>query len=467
MKDLVFRKYDIRGKIGSEIDIDRMYDLGRALAYYFMEKNPDVQRVAIGMDGRTHSPIIKSHLCQALTDSGLDVVFVGVCTSPVLYYTLFTKSFDAGLMVTASHNPKEYNGIKICFNKKMIWGDEVQKIKDIFKAGKKIDSDEIGSYAEEAMIDPYIDFIKDKFPLLVGMELSAVADCANGAAGTVMPKLIEKMEWKKVKLLFEEVDGDYPNHEADPVEPENMRFVKDALAHTDAQVGVGFDGDCDRMAPMTKDGQLISGDKLLAIYSQPLLQKNPGTAIVFDVKASQGLVDLVNQWGGKPVMSPSGHSIVKKLMAEHGSLLGGELSCHFFFADRYFGYDDGVYAMMRLFEIMQETGKSLKELASMFPQKIISPEIRMQCSDEKKFEIVEDVKLLFAKRDDVTLITIDGIRVVMEYGWGILRVSNTQPVVSMRFESDTQSGLQKVKEDFYHVMKPHFDKTFLKEQIGI
>ena len=299
------------------------------------------------------------------------------------------------------------------------------------------------------------------------MELSAVVDCGNGVGGTVMPLLIKKMGWKNVKLLFEEVDGDYPNHEADPVVPENMSFVKKVLAQDDIEVGIGFDGDCDRMAPMTKEGQLISGDVLLSVYSYSILKANPGASIVFDIKASQGLVELLEKWGGKPIMSPSGHSLIKKHMNANNSLLAGELSCHFFFADRYFGFDDAIYAMMRLFEIMIESGKSLSQLVSVFPKKLNSPEIRIQCSDENKHQIIEDAKSLFATRDDVTLITIDGIRVIMDYGWGILRVSNTQPVVSLRIESDTQEGFKKVKEDFYNAMKPHFDQDILKREIGI
>jgi len=467
MKDSIFRKYDIRGKVGTEIYLDKVYDLGLALAHYFLQKNPELKTVAIGMDGRTHSPDVKLHLAKAMNDSGLDVFFIGVCPSPVLYFTLFNKNIDAGLMITASHNPKEYNGIKICLNKKMVCGDEIQKIKGFFKEGESTIAFIKGSYSEQDMIEPYVAWMKEHFKHLVGMDLSAVVDCANAVGGTVMPKLIKAMEWKNIKLLFEEVDGDYPNHEADPVIAENMRFVKDILLMSDIDVGIGFDGDCDRMAPMTKDGELVAGDTLLAVYAQQILKENPGAAIVGDIKASSGFIDVVKVWGGKPCLSPSGHAIVKKCMKQNDALLGGELSCHFFFADRYFGYDDGFYAMMRLFEIMIGLQKSLKELISVFPKKISLPEMRIKCADDKKEDIVEKVKTLFAKRDDVTLITIDGVRATMEYGWGILRVSNTQPVVSLRMESDTPEGLKKVKQDFYHAMKPHFDTCFLKEQINL
>ncbi|MFC1842827.1 phosphomannomutase/phosphoglucomutase [Candidatus Dependentiae bacterium] len=475
MQDNIFRKYDIRGKVGlgssAEFDLDKTYDLGMALAYFFLKHRPEIKTVAIGMDGRSHSPIIKDALRDAMQDSGLDVVFIGVCPSPVLYFTLHNKidnkNIDAGLMVTASHNPKEYNGIKICFNKKNVWGDQVQEIKELFKEKKRVLSGVKGSCCEQAVIPQYIQWLKKHFNNLVGMDLSVVVDCGNGVGGTIMPQLIEQMEWKNIQTLFQEVDGDYPNHEADPVVYENMRFVKEALEKTDAQIGIGLDGDCDRMAPMTKNGELVTGDKLLAVYAKPILQDNPGASIVCDIKASSGLLEIVENMGGKISLSPSGHSIVKKLMSEQGALLGGELSCHFFFADRYFGYDDAFYSMMRLFEILVKDKKSLQELISLFPKKISTPEMRIECADNKKKEVVQQVKLLFEKKPNVTLVTIDGVRAIMDYGWGILRVSNTQPAVSLRLESSTEEGLEKVKHDFYNAMSPHFDQDVLKEHMVI
>jgi len=465
MKDTVFRMYDIRGKVGSELVLDQMYDLGLALAYYFLRNKPETKTVVIGMDGRTHSPHIKNCLRDAMIDSGLDVIFIGVCPSPVLYFSLFNYDAQAGLMVTASHNPKEYNGIKMCLGKKMVWGQEVQKIKKLFHEKKRVLSNLKGLYVEKDIIGPYVDWMKEHFSHLVGMDLSAIVDCGNGVGGTVMPHLIKKMEWKKVKTLFEEVDGDYPNHEADPTVEKNMRFVKEALQKENYQVGIGFDGDCDRMTPMTKDGELVSGDKLLAVYAQAILKEHPGIGIVCDIKASSGLSEIVSQWGGTVYFSPSGHSIIKKYMNQHDALLGGELSCHFFFADRYFGYDDGFYAMMRLFEIMHNSNKSLKELVSVFPRRVSTSEMRIECPDNKKKEVVSGVTSLFEKRCDVTIVTIDGVRAIMDYGWGILRESNTQPVISLRLESDTQDGLKKVKEDFYNAMIPYFEDSVLKEYL--
>lgn len=493
MKENIFRQYDIRGKVGSELNLDSVYDLGLAIAFYFKRNKPGIKVVAIGMDGRSHSQNIKEDLSRAMLDSGLDVVFVGLCPTPVLYFAMFNQICgnrpEAGLMVTASHNPKEYNGIKICLDKKSVWGSEIQIIKNIYLDGKKAlagqsesekqskcsccceqkDYLKPGKYCEIEAIPVYLDWLKEHFKHLVGINISAVLDSGNGVGGALVPRLIEKFEWKNVKSIFDEVDGDYPNHEADPIVEENMRFVKEILQTTEVQVGVGFDGDCDRMAPMTKDGQLVTGDKMLAIFAEPILKEKEyaGSAIVCDIKASSGLEEIVQQIGGHVILVPSGVSNIKKHMVENNSPLGGELSCHFFFADKYFGYDDGFYAMLRLFEILESSGNSLGELVAKFPKKICTPEIRMDCPDDKKKEIVKQANSFFSKMPDAKIITTDGVKVVKSYGWGILRASNTQPILSLRFESGTQEGLDRIRQDFTQALKGYFDEKFLMEQIFI
>lgn len=466
MKDAIFREYDIRGKVDSELIIDEVYDLTRAIIYYFKKLDPEIKTIAVGMDGRLHSPAIKDEICRALTDSGLDVIYIGVCPSPALYFALHTLPVDGGLMVTASHNTKEYNGIKMCLAKSAVWGKQIKEIRNLYKEKKHIQTSKKGSMREQSIIKPYIDWLVDHFKNLKGFGISAVIDCGNGAAGTVMPQLIKAMDFKNVRLLYPEVDGTYPNHEADPTIPENMEDVKHILKTTDVELGLGLDGDCDRMAPMTKEGELVTGDKLLALFAQQVLQKNPGIAIVFDIKGSSGLVELLKKWGAKPIMSATGHTNIKNQMKEHNALLGGELSCHFFFKDRYFGYDDGIYAVLRLFEMLKETGKPLHELLQIFPKKFSSPEIRILCPDEKKHAIVESVKQLFINRDDVEIITLDGIRVNMPYGWAIVRASNTQPALSIRFEADSPVGLQKIKNEFIGLLKKYFDEALLQKEFG-
>ncbi|MEX0940904.1 MAG: phosphomannomutase/phosphoglucomutase [Candidatus Babeliales bacterium] len=465
MVDHIFRQYDIRGKVGSELYIKEVYDLVRAIACYFKNQNPNVKKIAVGADGRIHSPEIKEEVCRALQDSGIDVIFVGTCPTPVVYFSLFNLPVDGGLMITASHNGKEYNGIKICLGKDSVWGTQIQEIKHLYKQKKFCASTNVGNYTEYDVIAEYTDWLVNHFQHLVGMPLSVIIDCGNGAAGTVMPSLIKKMEWPNVSLLFEEVDGNYPNHEADPIIEKNMQAVKAAMLSENFQIGLGFDGDCDRMAPVTESGQLVSGDKLLALFAQEIIKKNSKAKIVFDIKCSSALSDLINQWGGKPCISASGHSIIKDQLKKQDALLAGELSCHFFFKDRYFGYDDGIYAALRLFELLQDSQKSLDELLTIFPQKYATPEIRIACPQEKMDEIVDSVKEYFAKDVQAEVITIDGIRVAMQHGWGLVRSSNTQPVICLRFESDSADGLNLLKKDFLQALTPYFTKEELYKEL--
>lgn len=507
MKENIFRQYDIRGKVGSELDLNQVYDLGLAIAVYFKENKKDIKTVAIGMDGRSHSKDIKESLTKAMQDSGLDVVFVGMCPTPVLYFCMFNevggKKPEAGLMITASHNPKEYNGIKMCLGKNSIWGQQVQVIKDMFFEKKRLLAAEViqgqnveqeskcekrgigfwscccscskkecslyekrGEYSEADAMTIYLNWLKKEFKHLIGCEISAVLDSGNGVGGVLVPRLVKEFGWKNVKTIFDEVDGNYPNHEADPIVEENMRFVKQILQESDIQVGVGFDGDCDRMGSMTKAGVLVTGDKMLSIFARPILaqEKYKGAVVVCDIKASSGLQESVEKMGGKVELAPSGVSNIKKIMQKNDSPLGGELSCHFFFADKYFGYDDAFYAMLRLFEILQNSGKTLDQLVAEFPVKISTHEIRMACPDDKKEYIVEKVKSFFSKVNDAKIVTTDGVKVIKSYGWGILRASNTQPVLSLRFESSTIEGLDKIRNDFIDVLKDDFDKDLLKRE---
>lgn len=467
MEDTVFREYDIRGIVGTELRIEAVYDVARAIAYYFVSNNPGVKTVAVGMDGRTHSPAIKGEVCRALVDSGLDVIFVGVCTSPVVYFSLHEFDVQAGIMITASHNPKEYNGLKLELGHTTLWGKHIQTIRDYYKQGLRIISDHKGSVREEAVIPRYVAWLKQQFAPLVGMQMSVIVDCGNGAGGTVMPQLVEAMEWTNVALLYPEVDGNYPNHEADPSSEKNMRDLRNALATHGARIGIGLDGDCDRMGAMSQQGWLVPADRLLALFARAMVAQHPGMSVVMDINASDGLVEALKQCGAQPHFSPCGAAIVKTVMEEHQALVGGELSCHFFFADRHPGYDDGIYAMMRLLEIVQETQESLEAMLSFFPVKYSSPVVRVPCLEEKKFAYVEYAKNYFAQRSDVTLITIDGVRVYTPYGWALIRASNTQPMLSLRFEADSADDLEKIKKDVVLSLRGTMDVTELCNRLGI
>jgi phosphomannomutase len=296
MQDIIFREYDIRGKVGTELIVDEMADLSCAIAYYFLAKNPETKKVALGMDGRTHSAAIKEQIVRGLTESGLTVEFIGVCTTPVMYFAMNTTDADAGLMITASHNPKEYNGLKIMLGKEGVSGSKIQEIKTLFHEKKRIVAPAQGDYNEKPLIPLYVAWLAQHFKHLKGWNIAAVVDCGNGAGGTVMPDLVDAMQWPRVTLLYAEVDGSYPHHEADPTIEKNMLDVKNILFSTDTALGIGLDGDCDRMAPMTKSGFLVPGDQLLALYAQEIVKKHPGANVVFDIKSSSALIEGAIQW---------------------------------------------------------------------------------------------------------------------------------------------------------------------------
>lgn len=466
MNDTIFREYDIRGIVNKELIIEQAYDLGKAIGTLLAQQNPTAKSILIGRDGRTHSQELTRQLSNALLDLGFDIIDVGLVPTPALYFGACVLKQSCALEVTASHNPKEYNGIKIW----QTWGDKIQQIKTIFKSKNFLpNAQKPGEIKTYDILSKYLEYLAERFDHLKQARLRVVIDCGNGPAGLVYPRLAEMMGWKDVSILFPEVDGNFPNHEADPTVPENMQDVGRKLASDDnLDFGIGLDGDCDRMNPMTKSGVLVPGDKLLALFAKEVLKSNPNASIICDIKSSSSLLEVLKQWGGNPHLSPSGHTMIKEAMEKHKALLAGELSCHFFFKDRYFGFDDGIYASLRLFELLLESKKSLDELLTVIPHKESSPEIRVACrTEEEKKEIVDHAKTYFAKRTDMEMITIDGVRAQAKYGWGLLRASNTQPVVSMRFESSTKEGLIQVKKDFYKVLQPFFNEKELKEKIGL
>ncbi len=463
MKDAIFREYDIRGIVDEELNISQVYDLGCAIAYYFKQENPNFKTLSVGMDGRTHSPAIKEAISKAFQNSGINILFLGLCPTPALYFSLYTLKVDGGIMITASHNGPEYNGMKICLGHTTIWGPELQAIKLLYKKKITVSDTQKATYAEYDIIPDYVSYLANAFRTIQNINVSAVIDCGNGVAATVLTDLIKAMKWQNVKLLFEKVDGTFPNHEADPTVAKNMVVLKRTVLSKEYKFGIGFDGDCDRMVPMTKEGDLVPGDQLLAVFAAKVISEHPGAGIVFDIKSSNGLIELIEKWGGNSIMAPSGHSIIKDMMFKHKALLGGELSCHFFFKDRYFGYDDGIYAMMRLIEQLFANNKSLKELISLFPQKYSSREFRLPCPDDKKNEIVAAIKKELETNPNTSLITIDGIRASFPFGWGIIRASNTQAALSMRFESETKKGLAKVIAFFRTLLTPYLTVQTLNE----
>jgi phosphomannomutase / phosphoglucomutase len=466
MKQTIFREYDIRGIVGTELIIEDVYDLGHAIAFYLLQLNSTVKKIAVGMDVREHSPAIKEHLCRALNDSGMDVVFIGICTSPMMYFATYTMPVDGGIMITASHNPKEYNGLKICLGTTSLWGKQIKEIGKLYQEKQHCIAQMPGNYTEHIIKDEYIAWHVQNFAHLKDMDMSGVIDCGNGAASIVIPDIVAAMGWENMQLLCCDPDFNSATHPADPTSLKNMQDVQQALRSSDAVVGIGFDGDADRMGAMTKEGELVPGDKLIALFAQPMIKEHPGMCVVYNVVCSDGLTELLHSWGAQTVITPVGHSVIEENMHKHQALLAGETSCHFFFKDRHFGYDDGVYAMFRLFELLIASKKSLSQLLNVFPLKVTSPEYRLPCDEENKYAMVQEMKGLFYQKKHVKIIAIDGVRVTTDYGWGLIRASNTQPVLSIRFEANTEQDLQHVKEDFISVLSIYFDDEYLREHLN-
>jgi phosphomannomutase/phosphoglucomutase len=458
MNDGIFRQYDIRGIIGSEFDITKTYDLGLAIAYRLKELKPIARTCVVGYDGRETSRPIAEALMQAMRASGFDVINIGLCATPVLYFARHNNGFDAGLMVTASHNPKEYNGIKICVDDRPVWGNDLQIIKRYFHEKKAVAAPQ-GAYTEQDMNAEYIAWLVNHFSDLKAYNADCVIDCGNGTTGPLITALIEGMGWQNVSVLFSEVDGTFPHHDADPIIADNMRFVKDVLSSSSHQCGIGLDGDGDRMSIMTRAGELIPGDVLLGLFATEL---SLNSSVIYDVKSSLALVNWIRSLQLIGYFSPSGHSLIHTLMREKNALLGGEFSCHFFFADDYFGYDDGLYAMLRFMRLIRRNGKTADQLYAEFPSYKSSPEIRIPCSEPNKKRILRDVEQHFLQRDDCCeIMTLDGVRVSMPYGWALVRISNTQPMLSVRCESQTVPGLQAIKRDVIAVLDRFFDHSVL------
>lgn len=461
-QDIIFKEYDIRGVVGSEFTVEDSYDIACAMGTYLLEKDAKIKTIAVGADGRIHSPSIKGRMIQALLERGFDVIDIGTCTTPVLYFSLHAAPVDAGLIITASHNPGQYNGIKLCRGTSKVSGPEIRRIRDLYASRQFIGiAEEPGKCQKVDIIAPYIETLKNLFPQLVGANLHAIVDCGNGAAGTVMPLLVKEMQWDNVALLYPEVDGTFPHHEADPTVERNMQDLKAKLLSSDASVGCGFDGDGDRMAPMAKSGKLVKGDQLLTIFSKQLLEQYPGSSVVFDISSSRLLHQVITNWGGKPVLSATGIVHVKKKMIEENAIIGGEISCHTIFNDRYFGFDDGIYSMMRLFELLQKTEKSLDELLADFPSAFSSPLYRLPCDQALCQKIIDVIQQHFSLRKDAEILTIDGLRINLPYGWAIVRQSKTEPVISMRYEGDTEEDLKVIKKEFYALINPHLNCSAL------
>jgi phosphomannomutase/phosphoglucomutase len=433
----IFREYDIRGIADTDLSSEVMPSIGLAIGSFLRTLN--CKKIAVARDCRMSSNRIHKDLCEALLKTGLDVIDVGLVPTPLLYFSCAYHKIDSGIMITGSHNPAEYNGLKICLKDGTIYGEQIQEIANFVKT-KKIISGE-GQYSTLNIEDTYINWVADNIQLK--NKLSIVVDSGNGMAGKIAPKLYKKLGCD-VKELFSELDGTFPHHHPDPTENKNLTHIMSELKNKKYHVGIAFDGDADRIGAIDSTGTPLFGDELLVIYSRELLKRKPGATIISDVKASNRLFSDIKEKGGVPLLWTTGHSLIKAKMKETGAELAGEMSGHVFFKDRFFGFDDAIYSGARLLEILSNTDKTPLELISDLPKSYSTAEIRIDCSDENKFEIVKRAKNKFIQMG-ISTNEIDGARLDFGDGWALVRASNTQPVLVERFEAQTEKKLQEIK----------------------
>ena len=436
MNPAIFREYDIRGVVGRDLTEDVVENIG--YAYGTLMKQARAEEIVVGRDVRLSSKSYSEALIRGIIGTGCNVLNVGTVPTPVLYFSIIHYRKSGGVMITGSHNPIEYNGLKLCKGISSIYGEEIQKIKKIIEAERFLTGK--GETDTDNPIQAYLEEILGK--VKVERPLKVVVDAGNGTTGEIAPELFRKLGCNVVEMYCEP-DGRFPNHLPDPTIPEFLTDLIARVKEEKADIGIGLDGDGDRIGAIDGKGNIIWGDKLLALFAREILKKKKNEKIIFDVKCSQALIEDVRAHGGIPIMWKTGHSLIKKKMKEEAAVLAGEMSGHMFFADNYYGYDDAIFAGARLLQLLSRTENSLNELVSEIPKYFATPETRLSCSDETKFHIVEKIKNHFKNKYEI--IDIDGVRILFPNGWGLVRASNTQPVLVARFEAKTEEELTQIK----------------------
>ena len=432
----IYREYDIRGVVDKDLTPEIVRRLGQGFGTHMAQLGR--KDLVVGRDGRLSSPSYGEALIGGLISTGCNIFDIGLCPTPVYYFSIFHLNKDGGMMVTGSHNPPEFNGFKVSVGKSTIFGEEIQKLGRLIEGAEFVNGQ--GNLSKSEIIQPYQDYIKKNIKLEKKMKV--VIDAGNGTAGVLAGTLLRDLGCE-VEELYCDVDGRFPNHFPDPTIPGNLKDLIERVKKFEADVGIGYDGDADRIGVVDDHGNIIWGDQLMILFSREILKYKKGSTFVAEVKCSQNLFSDIEKHGGKAIMWRTGHSLIKEKMREEKAVLGGEMSGHIFFADRYFGYDDAIYASCRLIELLSKTDRKLSRLLEDVPQTFITPEIRVDCLDEIKFKVVEKVKEELRK--DYSIIDVDGVRVKFEDGWGLLRASNTQPVLVLRFEALTEKRLQDIK----------------------
>lgn len=454
----IFREYDIRGVVGHDFDENFAYGLGQAFVQYLQTKKgaPKDLLITVGHDARLSSPSLAKAMTEGLMSRGARVITLGLVTTPISYFSMFQPNAPAGgIMITGSHNPPEYNGFKISVGKTTIYGSEIQELYQIMAGMEKTplaDVAQKGSQSSFNIFDDYIARYKEEFKTMAPVKV--VLDCGNGVAGCIVRRLFEAVGLKPV-ILFEEPDGRFPNHHPDPTVEKNLKDLKEAVLEHKAAIGIGFDGDADRIGIIDNEGRFVQGDELMVIVSRAILAEQKGAKIIGDVKCSDRLYDDIKKHGGQPIMWKTGHSLIKTKIKEEKAPFGGELSGHVFFADRNYGYDDALYAALRMVEIVGKSGKTMTQLLEGFPSAHNTPEIRIDTTEAKKRSIVETLRTKYSKDTaDYKVNLIDGIRISYKDGWALARASNTQPVLVLRFESSTAEGLKRIQTEIESIVNP-------------
>lgn len=433
----IFREYDVRGLVGQDLNEKVVELLGRAYGTYVQSFS--YKEAVVGRDNRPSSKLYHDALIRGIVSTGINVLDIGEIPTPVFYFSLHEYSKQAGVMITGSHNPPQYNGFKLCRGHGTIYGAEIQKLKAIIDAGEFAAGE--GSVSKSEPLPAYVDFISNDVKL--ASSLKVVVDAGNGVGGKVAPQLLRRLGCEVIELYCD-LDGTFPNHFPDPTVPANLEDLQTVVTSEHADLGVSFDGDADRLGAVADDGTIVWGDQLMILFSRDILENNPGGTIIFEVKCSQALVEDIQAHGGVPLMWKTGHSLIEAKIREEKALLAGEMSGHIYFADRYFGYDDAIYSACRLVEFIARKKESLSQLMSDIPRYFATPEMRIESTEEEKWQIVESVKKDFSRDHEV--IDIDGVRVVFPDGWGLVRASNTSPVVVVRCEAKTPQRRDEIQE---------------------
>jgi len=438
MNAKIFREYDIRGIVGEDITDETVELLGKGYGTYLQSKGG--KSASLGRDVRLSSKHLRDVLVRGIISTGVDVIDLGEVPTPTSYFSLHHCNVDGGVMITGSHNPPEYNGFKLAVGITSIYGKEIQFVRELIEKGEFATGS--GTVSEIDIITPYRETIKNKIKLSSPVKM--VVDAGNGTGGIFTPQLLRDVGCEVIEMYCEP-DGRFPNHHPDPTIDENVQDLIKKVKETSADLGIGFDGDSDRIGAVDNIGRIVRGDQLVAIFARDVLSRIQNAKIIFEVKCSQALIDDITAHGGIPIMWKTGHSLLKRKMSEENAPLAGEMSGHIFFAENYFGYDDATYAAALLAKILSQSPQSLSEIVDTIPFFYSTPEIRINCPDEQKFDVAERLKSYFRERYQI--IDVDGVRVVYSDGWGLVRASNTQPALVARFEAKTEQRLKEIKEE--------------------